>query len=61
MLSSTYILYIILGVIVMTTAISVIFNFLGVEFSSYGNYLLWFIALAIFYIVLPSNNDNIFT
>ncbi len=40
--------------------LSLVFNFLGIEFASYGNYLLWLIALVIFYIVLPSNESSIF-
>ena len=54
------ILYILLGTILMTFSISIIFNFYGIEFESYGSYLLWFIVLALFYMVLPSNKNNIF-
>ena len=54
------ILLILLGIILMTSVIGILFNFFGVEFSSYGNYLLWFIALALFYMVLPSGETNIF-
>ena len=54
------IIYILLGVIIMNMLISLIFNFLGIEFATYGNYLLWVVALAIFYAVLPSSRDNLF-
>ena len=54
------ILYILLGLIIINMLISLIFNFLGIEFSSYGNYLLWIMALVIFYVVLPSGKDSIF-
>jgi hypothetical protein len=60
MLSLNKLLYIIFGIIITVTVFSVVLNFLGVDFATYGNYLLWFIALGIFYLVLPSNDDNIF-
>jgi hypothetical protein len=53
-------LYILLGLIIINMLISLIFNFLGIEFSSYGNYLLWIMALVIFYLVLPSGKDSVF-
>jgi len=52
--------YVLLGAIIMTMLLSLVFNFLGIEFASYGNYLLWFVALAIFYAILPSGNDSLF-
>ena len=58
--SSMNILYILFGIILMLFTISIFFKFYGVEFESYGNYLLWFIALALFYVVLPSGESNIF-
>ncbi len=54
------IIYILLGIIITNMLISLIFNFLGIEFSTYGNYLLWIMALAIFYLVLPSGKDSMF-
>jgi hypothetical protein len=54
------IIYILLGVIIMNMLIGLIFNFLGIEFATYGNYLLWIMALAIFYAVLPSSGDSLF-
>lgn len=60
MASSMNILYIIFGIILMIFTINIFFNFYGIEFESYGNYLLWFIALAVFYVVLPSSETNIF-
>ena len=56
----TNIIYILLGIIVMNMLVSLVFNFLGIEFAIYGNYLLWVVALAIFYAVLPSSGDSIF-
>lgn len=60
MISFSQIMYILLGLIVMIMLISLVFNFLGIEFASYGNYLLWLIALVVFYIVLPSNSSSVF-
>lgn len=60
MMKLSTILYILFGLIIMTMLISLIFNFLGIEFESYGNYLLWVIALGIFYIVLPSGEKSLF-
>jgi hypothetical protein len=54
------ILYILIGLIILNMLISLIFNFLGIEFASYGNYLLWIMALGIFYIVLPSGKESLF-
>jgi hypothetical protein len=54
------ILYILIGLIILNMLISLIFNFLGIEFASYGNYLLWLMALGIFYIVLPSGKESLF-
>jgi hypothetical protein len=56
----TNILYILLGIIVMNMLVSLVFKFLGIEFAVYGNYLLWVVALVIFYAVLPSSGDSIF-
>ncbi len=43
-------------VFVLTTA----FSFFGIGFETYGNYLLWFVALAIFYSVLPTETGTAF-
>jgi hypothetical protein len=44
--------------IYLTTSL---FNFVGIEFASYGNYLLWFICLILFYLILPSKVGNFFS
>jgi len=54
------IIYILLGVIFMNMFVSLVFNFLGIQFATYGNYLLWVIALVVFYVVLPSGKDSFF-
>lgn len=57
-MSIMYIIYTLLGIIILTYILSVLFNFLGIDFSTYGNYLLWVIALIIFFMVLPSNKGS---
>ncbi len=37
------------------------FNFVGIDFSSYGNYLLWFVCLIIFYFMLPTKVGTFFS
>jgi len=51
-------LYTLIGIIVLTYVLSVLFNFLGIAFSTYGNYLLWLIALIIFFMVLPTSKGS---
>jgi len=50
----TTIAYILIGAIVMNYLVSLIMKFLGVEVQFYGNYLLWFIALLLFWGFLPT-------
>jgi len=52
-MSGMQIIFIILGLIFLNYTITMIMNFLGVSFSSYGFYLLWFMALIILFVVLP--------
>lgn len=37
------------------------FNFVGIEFASYGNYLIWFICLILFYFILPTKVGTFFS
>lgn len=46
--------------IALTLALSAIFNFLGVAFEDYGNWIIWMDCLVIFYIILPSKSVSIF-
>lgn len=39
---------------------STLFTFLDIGFNQYGVYLLWFVALAIFFFILPKSKANIF-
>ena len=56
-MSLKQILTIIIGLILITTAITTLFGFLGVDFSVYGNYLLWIWVLIILYFILPENKS----
>ena len=53
-------LYILLSIIILVSVSATIFNFIGVDFSEYGNYLMWIIVLIIFYIVLPKSQSTTF-
>ena len=53
-------LYLLLSIIILVTVSATIFNFIGVDFSSYGNYLMWIVALIIFYMVLPKSQSTVF-
>jgi hypothetical protein len=50
-------LTIIVGLILITTAITTMFGFLGINFAIYGNYLLWIWVLIILYFTLPENKS----
>jgi hypothetical protein len=50
-------LIIIFSLILITTGITTLFGFLGVEFSTYGNYLIWIWVLIILYYTLPENKS----
>jgi hypothetical protein len=48
--------------IIITVPIGVIiFEFFGLSFADYGNYLMWFVALALFNAILPVSQKSIFT
>lgn len=46
-----------IGIILILTIINKILVFFGIEISSYLIYMLWFIALALFYFILPHNYE----
>jgi hypothetical protein len=56
----TFILYTLIFISILTPVAIVIFEFFDIKFETYGNYLLWFIALAIFNAILPVKTKNIF-
>ena len=49
---------IILVLLVFTSAITSIFYFVGISFSSYGNYLMWVWVLVIFFLSLPTEQKS---
>lgn len=56
----TKIIYTLITIILLSIIITVMFSFFGIGFDVYGNYLLWFIALGVFYSLLPSETGNVF-
>jgi len=55
------IVYSIISIILMLSIGTAIGTFFGVEFNNYGPYLMWFIAIAIFYGILPDKRGSIFS
>jgi hypothetical protein len=56
----TFLFYTILFIIFIVPIAIFIFDFFDVPFEEYGNYLLWFVALALFNALLPFKQKNIF-
>jgi hypothetical protein len=56
----SFLLYTIICLIALTPVVILIFDFFDIPFSVYGNYLFWFMALAIFNAILPYEQKNIF-
>ena len=56
----SFLIYTILFLIALTPVAIIIFDFFDIPLSTYGNYLGWFMALAIFNALLPYEKDNIF-
>jgi hypothetical protein len=56
----TFLIYTILFVIFIVPVAIFIFDFFDIKFEVYGNYLLWFVALAIFNALLPFKQTNVF-
>jgi hypothetical protein len=54
-------LYSVIMIIFLIYVVTSGFNFLGIEFSSYGNYLLWFVCLILFYFILPTKAGTFFS
>jgi hypothetical protein len=59
-MSLTKIAYTIVSAAALTFVLTTAFSFLGIGFEVYGNYLLWFIALALFFAILPSQGGTLF-
>lgn len=56
----SFLLYTLLFITITVPVAIVIFDFFDIRFEVYGNYLFWFIALALFNAILPYSNKNIF-
>lgn len=56
----SFLLYTLLFIAILTPVSIVIFDFFDIKFEVYGNYVLWFIALALFNAILPYQTKNIF-
>jgi hypothetical protein len=56
----SFIFYTLAFISVLTPVAIIIFDFFDIKFEVYGNYLLWFIALALFNAILPVKTKNIF-
>lgn len=53
----TTIAYILISIIVINYLVSLVMQFLGVGVQFYGSYLLWFIALLLFWGFLPETSN----
>ena len=56
----TFLLCTILLIIITVPVAIIIFEFFDIKFEAYGNYLMWFISLALFNAILPVKQKNIF-
>jgi len=56
----TFLVLTVFFIIITVPAILFVFGFFGVPLESYGNYVLWFVALALFNALLPFSKKNIF-
>jgi hypothetical protein len=56
----SFIIYTLIFISILTPVAIVTFEFFDVQFETYGNYLLWFMALALFNALLPVRPKDIF-
>lgn len=61
MISLKTLLYTVIMIMFLIYVVTTGFNFVGIEFASYGNYLLWFVCLIIFYFMLPAKVGTLFS
>ena len=57
---SSFLFYTIIFITISVPVGIIIFDFFDIRFEVYGNYLLWFIAMAIFNAILPYEQISIF-
>lgn len=55
----TFLMYTIIFIIITIPVGMIIFDFFDIKFEVYGNYLMWFVALALFNALLPINQKNV--
>ena len=56
----SFLLYTIIFIVIVTPVAVVIFDFFDIKIEVYGNYLFWFIAMALFNALLPMEKKSIF-
>ena len=56
----SFLLYTIIFIVIVTPVAVVIFDFYDIKIEVYGNYLFWFIAMALFNALLPMEKKSIF-
>ena len=54
------IIYASIAIIIGVYITTMIMGFLGVEVGTYGNYLAWLVAIALFYAILPARVGEAF-
>jgi len=57
----TFLMYTVIFIIITVPVGIIIFEFFDIHFEVYGNYLMWFVALALFNALLPINQKNVLT
>jgi hypothetical protein len=57
----TFLMYTVIFIIITVPVGIIIFEFFDIKFEVYGNYLMWFVALALFNALLPINQKNVLT
>ena len=53
-------LLIIIVMLVIISGLSAIATFFNIGFQTYGPYIVWFVALGLFYFILPKSVGDIF-
>jgi hypothetical protein len=56
----TFLMYTLIFILITVPVAIVIFDFFNIKFETYGNFLMWFIALALFNALLPFTQKNVF-
>ena len=59
-ISMLHIVGILIAIIAIVNITSMVMTFLGVGIESYASYLIWIIAILLFFVILPSKPTNYF-